>query len=123
VTFCGHRGELRPDDRDELLAFLVVKVDKLGRDVESLTAAKTDVLPIGGGRAAKAEMFGATAAGFTSARSAARPPTRSITSSPGLPTEQTTPRICVRPVNRAIPARERERHEGMRSTGSARRRG
>jgi hypothetical protein len=52
VTFCGHCGELRPDDRDELIAFLVVKVDKLGRDVESLTAAKANVLPIGGGRAA-----------------------------------------------------------------------
>jgi hypothetical protein len=48
VTFCGTCGELLPDDRDELLAFLVVKVDKLGREVEHLAETPT----IGGGRAA-----------------------------------------------------------------------
>ena len=32
VSFCGKCGELRPDDRDELLAFLVVKVDRLGKE-------------------------------------------------------------------------------------------
>jgi hypothetical protein len=52
MAFCGYCGELRPDDRDELIAFLVFKVDKLGRDVESLTAANADAFPIGGGRAA-----------------------------------------------------------------------
>ena len=39
VTFCGTCGELRPDDREELIAFLVV-VDKLGREVEHLGAPK-----------------------------------------------------------------------------------
>ena len=29
VTYCGHCGELRPDDRDELLAAMVVKLDRL----------------------------------------------------------------------------------------------
>jgi hypothetical protein len=48
VTYCGHRGELRPDDRDELIALLVVKVDKPGREVEHLSETPT----IGGGRAA-----------------------------------------------------------------------
>ena len=36
VSYCGHCGELRPDDRDELIAFLVVKVDRLGQEVEHL---------------------------------------------------------------------------------------
>jgi hypothetical protein len=34
VTFCGHCGELRPDDRDELIAFLVAKVDRLVLEIE-----------------------------------------------------------------------------------------
>lgn len=41
VSYCGHCGELRPDDRDELIAFLVVKVDRLGREVEHLAAHET----------------------------------------------------------------------------------
>jgi len=36
VTYCGACGELRPDDRDELIAALIVKVDRLGREVEHL---------------------------------------------------------------------------------------
>jgi hypothetical protein len=36
VTFCGACGELLPDDRDELIAFLVVKVERLGREVHHL---------------------------------------------------------------------------------------
>jgi hypothetical protein len=41
VSFCGHCGELRPDDRDELIAALVVKVDHLAREVEHLTAHRS----------------------------------------------------------------------------------
>jgi hypothetical protein len=37
VTFCESCGELLPDDRDELLAAIVVKLDRLGREVEHLT--------------------------------------------------------------------------------------
>jgi hypothetical protein len=51
VTFCGTCGELLPDDRDELIAALVVKVDRLGREVEHLSE-KQGALPIGGGRGA-----------------------------------------------------------------------
>ena len=36
VAYCDRCGELLPDDRDELIAFLVVKVDKLGREIEHL---------------------------------------------------------------------------------------
>jgi hypothetical protein len=38
VACCGNCGELRPDNRDELLAAIVVKLDKLGREVEHLGA-------------------------------------------------------------------------------------
>jgi hypothetical protein len=41
ATYCGHCGELLPDDRDELIAFLVVKVNRLGREVEHLAAHET----------------------------------------------------------------------------------
>jgi hypothetical protein len=34
VSYCDGCGELLPDDRDKLIAFLVVKVDRLGREVE-----------------------------------------------------------------------------------------
>jgi hypothetical protein len=51
VTYCCLCGELLPDDRDELIAALVVKVDRLGREVEHLSEHQ-GALPIGGGRAA-----------------------------------------------------------------------
>jgi hypothetical protein len=44
VAYCGNCGELRPDDRDELIAFLVVKVDKLGREVEHLSERERGVI-------------------------------------------------------------------------------
>jgi hypothetical protein len=40
VTFCETCGELLSDDRDELIAALVVKVDRLGREVEHLAEAQ-----------------------------------------------------------------------------------
>jgi hypothetical protein len=43
VTFCGYRGELLPDNRDELIAFLVVKVDRLGREVEHMAEQQQSV--------------------------------------------------------------------------------
>jgi hypothetical protein len=36
VSYCNFCGELVPDDRDELLAMVVAKLDKLGREVERL---------------------------------------------------------------------------------------
>lgn len=36
VSYCAACGELLPDNRDELLAFVVMKLDKLGREVERL---------------------------------------------------------------------------------------
>jgi hypothetical protein len=43
VAFCGRCGELRPDDTDELLAAVVAKLDKLGREVEHLSTRKQGV--------------------------------------------------------------------------------
>jgi hypothetical protein len=37
VTYCGACGELLPDNSDELLAAIVVKLDRLGREVEHLS--------------------------------------------------------------------------------------
>ena len=48
VAYCNRCGELLPDDRDELLAAIVVKLDKLGREVEHL--ATHDTTPAGSGR-------------------------------------------------------------------------
>lgn len=36
VFFCSRCGELLPSNTDELLAFLVLKVDRLGHEVEHL---------------------------------------------------------------------------------------
>jgi hypothetical protein len=41
IVYCGGCGELLPDDRDELLAALVVRVDHLAREVEHLTAHRS----------------------------------------------------------------------------------
>jgi hypothetical protein len=38
VAYCGTCGELVPNHRDELLAAVVIKLDKLGREVEHLSA-------------------------------------------------------------------------------------
>ena len=42
VSYCGACGELLPDERDELLASVVVKLDRLGREVEHLRVRKQE---------------------------------------------------------------------------------
>lgn len=45
VAYCGTCGELLPHDRDELLAALIAKVDRLGREVEHLAATPRERTP------------------------------------------------------------------------------
>lgn len=45
VRYCGHCEELLPDSRDELLAGIVVKLDRLARDVEHLSAREIEGAP------------------------------------------------------------------------------